>query len=204
MENLTNWKEDPRFIQADSIARNIIGVKAMESTVMIIGIDNMVSCIEYDSVIYNFELKDVPNGFMMCVDYRSGEPMLCSEATHNEINTMIIILDQITNCELINTETDVQEIDSFKPFLELKAANGCKFYKIGQPGNMSFFPIFAGFPKMNSGDRLNLYSYSTIDQSIVINRMEVYKKKFNRPINIYYRALNLDLEDSRYGNTSSY
>ena len=190
MENLTNWKEDPRFVQADTIAKSIIGQKAMESTIMMIGIDNMVSCIEFDSVIYTFKLKDIVNGFMMCVDYRSGEPMLCSEAARNEINTMIMILDQIPNCELINTETDVQEIDSFKPFLELKAANGCKFYKIGQPGNISFFSIFAGFPKMNSGDRLNLYSYRTIDPTIVINRMELYKKKINRVIDIYYRALN--------------
>lgn len=190
MELLVDWKEDPRFVQADSIAKSIIGQKAMESTVMVIGIDNMVSCIEFDSVIYTFELKDIVNGFALYIDYRNVIPELCSESTIYRINNLLTVLDQIPNFELINTETDVQEIDSFKPFLELKAANGCKFYKIGQPGNISFFSIFAGFPKMNSGDRLNLYSYRTIDPTVVINRMELYKKKINRVVDIYYRALN--------------
>ena len=193
-------EEDARFIQAISVLKTVIGEVALETALISIGIDNRVVCVTYGSVIYTFYLNDVMNGNKiycnyLYVKYRDKYPMFATiPYSQQDKDLLDYVVDQYMNLiqsyQLINTADNVQDDILFQKYMEMKADDGCELYRIGQPGNMSFFSIFAGFPKMNKSDKLNLYSYR-VDEYSQINRMELFKKKVNRVVDIYYRAMDL-------------
>lgn len=194
-------EEDARFIQAISVLKTVMGEVALETALITIGIDNRVVCITYGSVIYTFFLKDVMNGPALYCNYlyvkhREQYPMY-AEIPYSQQDKDFLdyvagsYMNQIQTYQLLNTATDVQDLENFQQYIDMKADDGCELYKIGQPGNMSFFSIFAGFPKMNKSDKLNLYSYRVPDGYSQINRMELFKKKANRIVDIIYRGMDL-------------
>ena len=193
-------EEDARFIQAISVLKTVIGEVALETALISIGIDNRVVCVTYGSVIYTFYLNDVMNGNKIYCNYlyvkhRDKYPMFATiPYSQQDKDLLNYVVDKYMNLiqsyQLINTADNVQDDILFQKYMEMKADDGCELYRIGQPGNMSFFSIFAGFPKMNKSDKLNLYSYR-VDEYSQINRMELFKKKVNRVVDIYYRAMDL-------------
>ena len=91
---------------------------------------------------------------------------------------------------LVAKEDNMRSNPEFEELLNLKSAEGMKFYKIKSLdfGREYLIPIFSGFPNMNKQDDISMEVYRTIDNFLVV-RMIISKKKIGRDVDMIFRIL---------------
>ena len=97
-----------------------------------------------------------------------------------------------TFCTVPNITCDV----SFQKLMELKAADGMKFYKVhGMIQNNIhtwFVPVFSGFPSLNKQDSADIIIKKDTNYSkyFIVN-YHIFKAKIKKYIDVYFTAIEL-------------
>ena len=106
-----------------------------------------------------------------------------------------------TNCiEVVAEESNLEENPTYMQLMALKSSDGMKFFHLFSPklNRNILIPVFTGLPKMNKQDRLSLAVYNYINEnnypinySMFLVKYTMFKKKFNRNIDICFTILGI-------------
>jgi len=107
---------------------------------------------------------------------------LC-ESTLSSINVNDNILARIENVKMSDEE--------FSKFANIKAENGCMFYKlIGFNRRPYYIPIITGFPKLAKADDMDIIVYKNInDPESYLVREIIHKSKLKCDYDVFFRTL---------------
>lgn len=130
---------------------------------------------EYDNEIINNTYK---------LDHKKVrvDISLC-ESTLRSIDVQENILAKIENAKISDEE--------FDKFANIKAENGCMFYKlIGYNGIPYYIPIITGFPKLAKNDDIDIIVYKNIkDPDSYLIREVIHKAKLKTDYDVFFRSL---------------
>ena len=149
----------------------------------------------YDTIIYKIPLKNQINE-----PYGAGSGVhkyglnIFDKNILDELYQKFIFYEQFSNINLpLAQDDELRNNDEFEELLALKSAQGLKYYHLpdlNNPGNCYLIPMFAGFLKLNKGDTVGVKIYD-LDQLNHLFKFNIYKKKINRNLDIYCRALKI-------------
>lgn len=167
------------------------------SDIMITG-DNTLVIIVRETAIYTVKLHDIEPGFEISFKYTEIENLQEDEYVFNRYifdyisSTYRFYLSMACQNNLLASEPELRGNPEFERLLSLKSIDGADFFKInGIDYNETYFvPIFSGFPVVNKVDKIGIDIFDLRDSHFLIV-MNIYKKKINRNIQIYFRTINL-------------
>lgn len=176
----------------------IIGNNVKDKDCRVVVSKGYIFIILFDTVIYRVFAKELDQeltfGFTeedneiisdrYKLNYRKSkiDISLC-ESTLRSIDIDNNILAKIENAKI----TD----DLFEKYSNIKAENGCMFYKlIGFNGIPYYIPIMSGFPKLAKSDDIDIIVYKNIinDDSYLIREV-IHKAKLKCDYDVFFRTL---------------
>lgn len=190
--------KDIRLPQVRKIIQGIVGKSDLQfSNFMITGDNNLVIIIR-ETVMYLVKLFDVPCLPPIAFSYENLEQDNLEEDECIPNQYLLSVLSPIYEYYInsksykLASELDLRNNNEFEQLLSLKAADGANFFKINGSsiGECYFIPIFSGFPNINKSDKIGIDIYDLKDGHLLII-MNIYKKKINRDIQMYFRTINL-------------
>lgn len=189
--------KDIRLPQAKKIIQGVISKSDLQFSNIIITGDNTLVIIVRETIMYLIKLQDLP--FLPPIAFRYNElnDELSDDECFSDVHLLSFLLPiydyyiNSTKYKLVS-EPVLRNNEEFERLLSLKAADGANFFKIhGQVlGEYYLVPIFSGFPNINKSDKIGIDIYDLRDGHLLIV-MNIYKKKVNRDINMYFRTINL-------------
>lgn len=194
-----NIQKDARIPQARKLITSMLAkIDLNFADVMITG-DNTLVIIVRQTAIYITKLTNIQPGFTISFKYSDIVDLQEDEYIQNNYilqllidtyNHYYTIENNISN--LVASEPVLRGNDEFENLLSLKAADGAEFFKINGSniGEVYLVPIFTGFPAMNKADSIGINIYN-IGDGYFLNVMNIFKKKINRDMKIYFRTINL-------------
>lgn len=197
--------KDPRIIEVKRIINSIgISKSDLSFSDMMLTNDNKLVVIVRETVLYVVPLMNtdfISNNYYGfnkdCLeDNRLKEDEFLNDTNivfknyDMYLNYMSIIIGSVP----IMVENNLRENDKFEECLSLKADDGARFFKLnGYELNQTFFiPVFSSFLSLNKPDTVGIEIYTLPIQGIYLNKMNIYKKKINRIINMFFRTLDLN------------
>lgn len=186
--------KDVRVPQAKKLIEGIVSKSDLaKSDIMITG-DNTLVIIVRDTVMYTVKLNDVP--CLPSISFRYVD--LTDEGEYIPNNYLLYNISSLYNYYNSSTllklasEPVLRGNDEFENLLNLKSSDGAEFFKINGSsiGECYFVPIFSGFPAINKADKIGIDIYDLRDGHLLVN-MNIFKKKINRDIKMYFRTINL-------------
>ena len=94
---------------------------------------------------------------------------------------------------IVAQNTQLRDDEIYESLTSLRAGEGMKYYNmIGKDMVNYKIPVFNGFPNLNKQDEIGMTVYDMLDQSHLLVDMNIFKKKINRNIHIYFRILKLN------------
>ncbi len=175
----------------------IIGNKLDESMRIIIS-KGYIFIIYLDTVIYRvfakeldqslrfgfigLENPDISDKYKLNNKKVKVDISLC-ESTLKSIDIEDNILAKVENVKISD--------ENFKKFIDIKAENGCMFYKlIGFNGIPYYIPIMSSFPKLAKTDDLDIIVYKNInDNESYLIREIIHKFKLKCDYDVFFRTI---------------
>ena len=196
-----NIARDPRIPQAKKLILNIIAKKDYDFSDVMITRDNTLVIIVRETAIYTTKLLDIQPGFTICFNFSQSTYEGLEEDQYIPNKIIEPIMTDIYNrylsvelnpLNLLASEPELRGNDEFERLLALKSADGAEFYKILGTNfkDVYYVPIFTGFPSINKPDKIGINVYDLHDGHF-LNIMNIFKKKINREMKIYFRTINL-------------
>ena len=157
----------------------------------------------YDTIIYLVSLSDPicntyePIGFKIEIDQNKNLVPYDIDTTitmilYRYFNYYTAIPRCIATPKIASKE-DLQDDPDFNKLMQLKSADGMKFYKLQNDSlyNITYIPIFNGFPAIVKSDRLsvNVYKDEILGYSVI--EYIIYKNKLKDYVKLYFRTLNI-------------
>ena len=198
---MSEIKKDIRLPQAKKLAEAIVSNKTdLDLTGIYIDYNNIMAMFVRETVMYTVELVGFPPlppiAFMYNdVKNLAEDEYICETITLFPIlnNTFNTYMYWRSNNTKLAHDPDVRGIDEFEKLISMKAYEGLKFYKMfSENVNKCYFiPIFSRFPNINKADKAGISVYDLEDGYLLIE-MNIFKKKINKQINMFYRTVNLN------------
>ena len=191
---------DPRIEQVRKIVETLVSKKLFFRTNVLVKGDNVTIIVD-NTAMFSVPLKGVEPNIYQDISFNYVD--IYEFENPNECINNVILARQIfdtksyyTNClsgNLVAKENDARNNPEFERLLNLKAAEGMKFYKIKSLDFSKDYliPIFSGFPNMNKQDDVSIEVYQTIDRFLVV-RMIISKKKISRDVDMIFRILQIN------------
>lgn len=131
-------------------------------------------------------------------DYRQISENNCYYDTNLEQSMKMMYnsysgLINIQNNVAIKNNLISSQDESFKPMVGMKAADGCKFYKL-LGNNMNKFymvPFFSGFPLLTKNDDVSISLYKGLEKNTIVVYENIFKKKLNQSVYLMFRTIDL-------------
>ena len=198
---------DYRIPEVRKIISSLVTSTMYQFTKVLVENDDLIFVVD-DTLLYCMKLKNI--------DMNSNNPrigVLFSDIVipmeqgedyfpynnFNIVNEMINVhafysmKTNTSESRLLGFDDNPRANEEFEKNLELKADDGLKYYKlprINSPDKCLLIPMFSGFPNLNKQDTIKLYVYA-VNSKYDIVKMEIFKKKINRDMFIFYRVLKL-------------
>ena len=162
---------------------------------------NHLIIIVMNTTIYDISLEDMPP--LPLVAYRYGTIDELKEDEYivdTQLSNYMIsiyndkIYSSINNSnKLLASHPELRGVDEFEKCISVKASDGAVFYKVAgiDPNETYLVPIFAGFPNLNKSDKIGISINQFGDTDNLLINFNIFKKKINRNINMYFRTINL-------------
>ncbi len=151
------------------------------------------------SVLYEFELPEYFSPDLLCCFWRSQE-IPGSFAYDNNIidrpELFDIIVDKLrvlnyTSNNIVYTDDNCLDDPQFDELAKYRPDDGCmKYYINSSLPHRSFATISKGFFKLNRADKLSVIVYDA-GFNRLLYKFILFKKKFNKNINIYILTLDI-------------
>ena len=190
------------------IIRKILGsiiskLDAQETIVTIYPDNNLIAFCKLTTVI-SFNLKECINDCKIVIDPRTfneeyTELYKIKEDEYISFNEssagLYFNLEEANNKYFYNISQynlidKIEDITSYEDFnnnyLNIKADDGCKFFK--GYNNKFVIPIFTKFPNISKNDIASLYVYKFDNESNLVV-WKVYKKKLSRDVYTIFRTM---------------
>ena len=101
--------------------------------------------------------------------------------------------NRLSDNYIVAQNTQLRDDEIYESLTSLRAGEGMKYYNmIGKDMVNYKIPVFNGFPNLNKQDEIGMTVYDMLDQSHLLVDMNIFKKKINRNIHIYFRILKLN------------
>lgn len=200
---------DSRLEEIKKIVESVVSKTLLPSTQCLVTCFNELFLVVDDTVMYTIPLKEqIAYAQTYAFNYGKFLSLVSDDIDFSVVQLDIadnILFDKLTflsnyyisstkNEEsLVGYDTDLKSAESFKDYLNIKAADGMKYYKlpnINDPALFYLIPIFSGFPNISTQDKLGIYVYDTRD-GFLSCRFQIFKKKLNREINMIFKIINL-------------
>lgn len=199
---------DPRLREVRKIIESIVRGVSLNTGVgkiLLTSNNHMIICT-YDTVLYETVL-DYPDplppiGFVFD-DIKDINQDIDIDIPNNTIivSELLPIINYYSLFlkpeRLIVNETNIASLDYYSEYLNLKSQEGVRFCKINRIDNNGsvLIPFFASFPKLAKADELSIrvydmYTGNEMNRYQLVN-FEIYKKKINRPYQMYFRILDI-------------
>ena len=176
-----------------SEVKQLLSAFNKESYVVIKG-DN-VYILTDNSILYYFKLLTTDINILAFQIFQlenySEDILLYDPAIYNFVMDKAITITNISGNRIAEYE-DLRSNEEFESLISMKAAEGMKFFRLPSlvdPGKSILIPIFSGFPKLSKPDKIGVIALK--DDISVLIRFIIYKKKFNRNIDMYFRILDI-------------
>jgi hypothetical protein len=178
---------------------NIIGNTVKDKGCRVIVSKGYIFIILFDTVIYRVFAKEIDPE--LTFGFTEDDNVIISDKYKLDYNKTKV---DISLCEstLRNINIDNNNIlakienarisdESFEKFTNIKATNGCMFYKlIGFDGIPYYIPIMSGFPKLAKSDDIDIIVYKNInDNDSYLIREIIHKKKLKCDYDVFFRTL---------------
>ena len=175
----------------------IIGNNVDESARIIIS-SGYIFIILFDTVIYRVFAKEIDTN--LTYGFTAKENIIPSDKY--KLNRKKTKVD-ISLCESTLRSIDIEENilakvenakitdEAFRKISDIKADNGCVFYKlIGYNGIPYYIPIMGSFPKLAKSDDIDIIVYKSInDNDSYLVREIIHKSKLKCDYNVFFRTL---------------
>ena len=188
---------DPRIEQVRKIVETMVSKKLFWRTNVLVE-GNKVIIVVDDTVLFMALLKGVEPNIYPTISFNYAS--IYEFENPNECINDVMLANRLISLEnfyfnnhqlvLVAKEDNMRSNPEFEELLNLKSAEGMKFYKIKSLdfGREYLIPIFSGFPNMNKQDDISMEVYRTIDNFLVV-RMIISKKKIGRDVDMIFRIL---------------
>lgn len=184
--------KDPRVIVAKKIITSIVAKSYLPySEIMITG-DNTLVIVVLETSLYSLKLDNLPLLPPIAFKFSDIENLNEDEYINNsqvyyKLNWYYnyYFVESVNRRERVVYEEDLRANQEFEYLLSRKASEGMKFFKIDN----YIIPVFSGFPNINKSDRVGITIYDLKD-GYLLNELNIFKKKINKDIKMYYRTLN--------------
>ena len=188
---------DPRIEQVRKIVETMASKKLFWRTNVLVE-GNKVIIVVDDTVLFMAVLKGVEPNIYPTISFNYAS--IYEFENPNECINDVMLANRLISLEnfyfnnhqlvLVAKEDNMRSNPEFEELLNLKSAEGMKFYKIKSLdfGREYLIPIFSGFPNMNKQDDISMEVYRTIDNFLVV-RMIISKKKIGRDVDMIFRIL---------------
>ena len=176
----------------------IIGNSIKDKACRVIVSQGYIFIILFDTVIYRVFAKELDPG--LTFGFTEDDNIIISD--RYKLNRKKVNVD-ISLCESTLRSIDIQENilakienakindEIFDKFANIKADNGCMFYKlIGYNGTPYYIPIMTGFPKLAKKDDIDIIVYRNIkDPDSYLIREVIHKDKLKTDYDVFFRSL---------------
>ena len=188
---------DPRIEQVRKIVETMVSKKLFWRTNVLVE-GNKVIIVVDDTVLFMALLKGVEPNIYPTISFNYAS--IYEFENPNECINDVMLANRLISLEnfyfnnhqlvLVAKEDNMRSNPEFEELLNLKSAEGMKFYKIKSLdfSREYLIPIFSGFPNMNKQDDISMEVYRTIDNFLVV-RMIISKKKIGRNVDMIFRIL---------------
>ena len=189
---------DPRMEEVRKIIESLVSKTLLKTVRVLLTIDNKVVFIVDGTILYIINLKSVIDPYPeITFDYIEIENLEPNQTINNPYiyNTIRSIYDmymnQISIRPIVAQNNQLRGDTQFDQVINIKASDGLRYYNM-MGENMTEYkvPIFSGFPNLNKQDEIGITIYDLDEKFLIINFC-IYKKKLNRDINMYFRAIKL-------------
>ena len=197
------FKKDIRISQIRDIVECMVGKKreVLEQTYVLLKTNNDVIIIQDNTVIYSTKLRDIPDGISLApIGFRYSDIMDIEDRDLYIPNNSVVynvwnIADAYNNIindysNLIYAEDNLKENPTFADLLNLKTAQGLKFYNINANGKIYMVPMFTGLMSISKPDNVSIKLYRIDDEFSVVDFI-IFKKRINNTVHLVFRILNL-------------
>lgn len=195
--NNIDYIESPLTDIINKYISAIIG-NSIDGSARIIIYNGYIFIILFDTVIYRVFAKELDTnltyGFIASennipsdkykLNYKKTKVdiSLC-ESTLRSIDFENNILAKVENAKVSD--------EAFEKVKDVKAENGCVFYKIiGFDGKPYYIPIMSSFPKLAKSDDIDIIVYKNInDNESYLVREIIHKAKIKSDYEVFFRTL---------------
>ena len=155
----------------------------------------------YDTIIYIISLSDPisninnPIGFTLVIDANKNLiPYSINNNTVMKLYNYYKYYNSISNYNIkIANKENLQDDPEFAKLMQLKSADGMKFFKLQNNSlyNNTFIPVFNGFPAIIKNDTLSVNVYKDNIERYSVIEYIIYKNKLKDYVKLYFRTLNI-------------
>lgn len=190
---------DPRMEQVRKIVEALVTKRMFEYTKVLIRNDNTLVIVLDQTLLFQVPLKStdvLPSVAFIYRDVFEFEDLnmcISDNVLVEEITNLVNIYNSIAIPQnLIAEDNQLRDNEEFANLLELGSSEGLKFFKmVGlDPNKIYMIPMFSGFISLNNNDNIGLSLYN-INQSFLLIRMNIFKKKINRNITVDCKIINI-------------
>ena len=201
-------ESDPRVLVVKNLLPSIMSKLNMQQSLVIVTSNNDMIAVCQLTTVFCCKLTDcIPGADIILApetfheDYIAAYKLQDDEYVVYDVNRYNIYINPSTiihgyidnfiynsNGILRDKIEDITEYDDFGEYLNIKAAEGNKFFK-GYNNNF-MLPIFTKFPHIAKGDKADLYVYMYDRESDLVI-WKVKKKKLGRDLYTIFRVLRL-------------
>lgn len=163
--------------------------------------ENMIDIITLNTVLYRMTLKTPNSNFPdIFIDVELYLNNIANNISNKLINcpwveqNYFYLINNFHKGELLAKEDDSRANEAFEELVNMGSSAGMSFYKLNSLNLDKTFkiPIFCGFPNINKQDKVSIEVYQNLDRiDSVIIHMIIFKKKFNRNIEMIYKILDI-------------
>lgn len=190
--------KDPRIEQTRKIVESIISKTLLYNTQVMITNDNLIVCVVDNTILYIIELKNIVEpypsiAFMYgdIIDLEVDEYIPNIHLLHSLSSLFTTYITQKSQNPIVASNGELRGNEQFEQLLAMKAAEGMKYFNLIGKNNTNYkIPIFSGFPNLSKQDLIGINVYDQLDGHLIIE-MNIFKKKINRNIDMYFRTLKI-------------
>ena len=194
--------KDPRMPQVRQLINSIFGKSTLLKNIdVLVTEQNSLVIIAMNTAIYEVPLLDCQPLPAVAFKYSDimdivEEDLCISDVILKEKMKQCyeFYLNSTLSIPMVAHDPELRGNEDFEYCLSAKAADGARFYKVrGTELYKSYMvPIFAGFPNLAKQDKIGISIYDFNDQyRHLLIVMDIYKKKINRNMKLYFKTINL-------------
>ena len=198
--------QDARMEQARKILSGLVSASMNDRTEALVHQNELIVVID-KTVLYIVPLLNIEPNFYQDIGFRydilikeCGDNLSCYISDYEVVDRVISIYNSymfiIHNNIPIISEEDLRSNPQFESLLGLKASDGLLYFNIysnfitdNSNTQLIKIPVFTGFPSINAKDKIGVTVFNEINTFII--NFNIFKKKFNRNLNMIYRILKL-------------